>query len=56
MMTKARNGRTTGRLADMSIPSKLRIIKSKPKKIGGTPSAQMDHNSKSNAKKGKRRK
>jgi hypothetical protein len=55
-MTKGRNGQTHGRLADMSIPPDLRLIKSKPKKIGGTPPAQMDHNSQANAKKGKRRK
>ena len=51
----ARNGgRKIGRLADMSFPAKVRIVKRKGKKIGGTPSAQMSHGNSSRKKKGKK--
>ena len=55
MIIMARNGgRKIGRLADMSFPAKVRIVKRKGKKIGGTPSAQMSHGNSSRKKKGKK--
>lgn len=50
-------GRKHGRLADMSLPAYLRIIKQKGKKIGGTPSAQMSHgnSSRKRIRRGKRK-
>ncbi len=49
-------GKREGRLADMSLPANVRIVKVKGKKIGGTPSAQMDHgnSSRKRRKKGKK--
>jgi hypothetical protein len=50
----ARNGgKKNGRLADMSLPPNLRIVKRKGKKIGNAATAQMSHNS-GNRRKGKK--